>query len=73
MARQRVTHRELVELKGLLREKKLTYEKMSEYVGISVSAFSDKINGNTVFNLVELAKIVRKAEIQPEDISKYFF
>ena len=38
-------YRELVELKGLLREKKINYEALAKYLKMSLSALSNKING----------------------------
>lgn len=66
-------HRELVELKGLMREKKITYQEMSEYLGMALSAFCNKINGKSVFNIVEINQICRKLGIDKNDIPKYFF
>lgn len=66
-------YRELVELKGLLREKKINYEALAKYLKMSLSALSNKINGKSVFNLVEVAKISQLVGIKKEDISIYFF
>ena len=66
-------YRELVELKGLLREKKINYEKLSKHLKLSLSALSNKINGKSVFNLVEVAKIANLTNIHKEDIYIYFF
>lgn len=66
-------YRELVELKGILREKKINYETLAKYLEISLSALSNKINGKTVFNLIEVAKIIRLIKIEKENISTYFF
>lgn len=66
-------YRELVELKGLLREKKINYEALAKYLKMSLSALSNKINGKSVFNLVEVAKISQLAGINKEYISIYFF
>lgn len=66
-------YRELVELKGLLREKKINYEALAKYLKMSLSALSNKINGKSVFNLAEVAKISQLAGINKEDISIYFF
>ena len=66
-------YRELVELKGLLREKKINYEALAKYLKLSLSALSNKINGKSVFNLVEVAKISQLAGINKEDIPIYFF
>ncbi len=66
-------YRELVELKGLLREKKINYETLSKEMKMSLSAFSNKINGKSVFNIVEVDKIATIADIEKEKIPLYFF
>ena len=66
-------YRELVELKGILREKKINYEALSRYLKMSLSAFSNKINGKSVFNIVEVDKIATIADIEKEKIPLYFF
>lgn len=66
-------YRELVELKGLLREKKVNYETLAKYLKMSLSALANKINGKSVFNIVEVEKIVNFIGIQKEKIPLYFF
>ena len=66
-------YKELTKLKGLLREKKITYEKLAKEIGMSLSAFSNKINGITIFDLVDVANIAEIVGIKKEDIYLYFF
>ncbi len=66
-------YRELVELKGILREKKINYETLSKEIKMSLSAFSNKINGKSVFNLLEAYKIGNLVGIKKEDMGLYFF
>lgn len=66
-------YRELVELKGILREKKINYETLAKYLKMSISALSNKINGKSVFDVLEVSKIVEFVEIAKEEIAKYFF
>lgn len=66
-------YRELVELKGLLREKKINYETLAKYLRMSLSALSNKINGKSVFNILEIEKISSFVGIQKEKIPLYFF
>ena len=66
-------YRELVELKGLLREKKINYETLAKYLKMSLSALSNKINGKSVFNILETNKIASFVGIKKEDIPTYFF
>ena len=66
-------YRELVELKGLLREKKVNDEALAKYLKMSISALSNKINGKSSFNLVEVEKIIRLLGVSSENIAVYFF
>lgn len=66
-------YRELVELKGKMREKKVSYAIMAKELKISVSNFSDKINGKSVFNIVEVNIIAKVLGIEIEEIYIYFF
>lgn len=66
-------YRELVELKGLLREKKINYETLARYLKMSLSALSNKINGKSVFNILEVGNIASFVEIPKEKIPLYFF
>lgn len=66
-------YRELVELKGLLREKKINYETLARYLKMSLSALSNKINGKSLFNILEVVKIVNFIGISKENIVLYFF
>lgn len=66
-------YRELVELKGLLREKKINYETLAKHLKISISAVSNKINGKTVFDILEANKICNFIGIKKEDVGIYFF
>ena len=65
--------RELVELKGILREKKINYETLAKYLKMSVSALSNKINGKSFFNTFEIISISGFVGIKIEDVHIYFF
>ena len=66
-------YRELVELKGILREKKINYETLAKYLRMSLSALSNKINGKSVFDILEVNKIANFVWIRKEYIHIYFF
>lgn len=66
-------YRELVELKGILREKKINYETLAKHLKMSLSALSNKINGKSVFDIVEINNIAVFVGIKKEDIPIYFF
>lgn len=66
-------YRELVELKGLIRERKSNYETLAKQLKMSTSAISNKINGKSVFNILEAEKISEILNIDKNDITRYFF
>ncbi len=66
-------YRELVELKGILREKKINYETLAAYLKMSLSALSNKINGKSTFNILEVSKIISFVGISRDNIPLYFF
>ena len=66
-------YRELVELKGLLREKKINYETLAKHLEMSLSALSNKINGKSVFDTLEVEKIVEFTKTSKDKIPLYFF
>lgn len=66
-------YRELTELKGILREKKINYETLSKHLKMSVSGLSNKINGKSVFNILEVIKIVNFVCLTKDEIPRYFF
>ena len=47
----------LPKLKGKLRECDKTYNEVAENIGISVTAFTQKINGSSKFYIDELEKL----------------
>ena len=66
-------YRELVELKGILREKKINYETLARFLKMSISALSNKINGKSAFFILVVNKIANFVGIKKEDITVYFF
>lgn len=64
---------ELNALKGLLREKKITYRELSKKTGISLNALFCKINGKSLFNTDEIIKVCNATGIEGDDVVKYFF
>lgn len=66
-------YKELVKLKGILREQKITYTEISKRLNMSVSAFSNKINGKTLFNIVEISVLIIVLKISLNDVGKIFF
>jgi predicted transcriptional regulator len=65
--------KELSKLKGLLREKNITYKKIASMIGINYTTFSDKINGYSDFTLNEANNIIQQLQIGKDEIYDYFF
>ncbi len=65
--------KELSKLKGLLREKNITYKKIASLIGINYTTFSDKINGYSNFTLNEANNIIQQLQIGKDEIYDYFF
>lgn len=44
-------------LKGKLREKKKTYAECARAIGVTITTFSNKINGKSDFDIVEINEL----------------
>lgn len=66
-------YKELSKLKGLLREKKISYKHISNLIDMNYTTFSDKINGHSSFTLNETNKLINILEIPSNEIYEYFF
>ena len=64
---------ELTAIKGLIREKKSSYEKLGKALGVSPNTVSNKINGYQLFDTVEIDTIADQLDIDAEKINHYFF
>ena len=62
----------LDKLKGRIKEKGRNYEQLSHELGISVSAFNNKVNGRSEFDIVEAGKLSSILDIPPRDIINFF-
>ena len=60
-------------LRGRIREKIGTEARFADAIGISPTALSSKLNGKTMFTQEEMARSVAALDIDPGDISDYFF
>lgn len=54
-------------IKGKLKENNLTYEDMSTALGISKTAFNDKINGKRKFYINEIKEMSKKLNLTDEE------
>jgi hypothetical protein len=70
---KRIQYLELAALKGLIREKKSSYKKLSEVLGIATNTFCDKINGYQLFDVKEVDVIADQLDIEQSKINYYFF
>ena len=60
-------------LKGVLVEKKKTYEDCSKILNLSITGFSNKMNNKSKFNIVEINTLVRYLELDTELAIEIFF
>lgn len=60
-------------LRGRMREKGYTQEKLSEATNISESQLSAKLNGRYPFKQKDIQSISDVLDITPADIGRYFF
>ena len=63
---------ELVLLKARIREKKSSYRELCSALDISYTAFWNKINGRSAFNIIEASKVAAILDISPEEIILFF-
>lgn len=62
----------LNKLKGRIKEKKMTYSFLSTELGISLSAFNNKINGRSTFDIVEASALSSLLDIPPQEVVIFF-
>lgn len=60
-------------LKGAIVAKGLTYQNVSDKIGLSLAAFTRKINGSVQFKQDEIKKISALLELKEEQILSIFF
>lgn len=71
---EKVIHRqELWALKGLLREKQMTYQIFGKKMGVGTNTLCNKLNGNTPLNTREITRMMEILEIEHEHMVRYFF
>lgn len=66
------TYKKLNKLKGRITECGETYRSLSKKTGISLNTLSNKINGHSLFDIVEVSKICAELSIPPEEIPIFF-
>lgn len=63
---------EMMKLKGILTEKKKTYEDCAKALGISTTAFNDKINGKRAFSCWEATRLSGYLELSCAERASIF-
>lgn len=63
----------LDKLKGKLKEKRLSYNKVAEILGVSTTTVSSKMNGETRFYLEEIRVLSDYLGLTDEEKIKIFF
>ena len=63
---------ELNKLKGRITENGETYRSLSRKTGIPLNTLSNKINGKSLFDIIEVSKICAELEIPPVEIPIFF-
>ena len=60
-------------LNGRIREKTGTQKKFAESMGLSSATISSKLTNKTYFDQIEIERAAKILDIDPGDISLYFF
>lgn len=60
-------------LKGKIRERGLTYQKLAKKIGISVTSVNYKVNGQNLFNHEEMIKLREILRLTDNEIIEIFF
>lgn len=61
------------ELRGKIKSKNLTQEKLAERAGMKPPTLSTKLNGNGFFKQKEIIRICEVLEIKKDDIGLFFY
>lgn len=64
--------KELSKLKGKIREEGKSYRYIAEKIGVSLSTFNNRMNGVSLFDIIEASKVAVILNIPPEDIPIFF-
>jgi hypothetical protein len=60
-------------LKGYLREKNKSYSDCSKAIGITITSFSNKLNGKSLFNITEINDLVSYLNMDYNTAMEIFF
>ena len=62
----------LNKLKQRIKECDMNYKALASAIGISVSAFNNKINGRSAFDIIEASALSSILDITPQEITIFF-
>jgi len=60
-------------LKGLMREKRVTYDMAARQCACSLGALSNKLNGKSAFTVFEMFAFMSLLDLTADDIKWYFY
>ena len=60
-------------LKGKIRERGLTYQKLAKKIGIGLTSMNYKINGKNLFNQEEMKKLKEALRLTDNETIDIFF
>ena len=63
---------ELTKLKGRITGEGQTYRTLSAMTNIPLNTLSNKLNGHSLFDIIEVSKLCAALNIMPEEIPFYF-
>lgn len=63
---------ELNYLKGKITERGETYRSLSKKTNIPLNSLSNKINGHSAFDIVQVSRLCAELDIDPREIPKFF-
>lgn len=61
------------ELKAAMKRNDDTQEKLADALGLQISGVNARINGHVDFRVSEIAKIIKRYGLSPEETSAIFF
>ena len=59
-------------LKGLMREKGITYRGLSDIIGVPLNSLNNKLQGHTLFDIIEVSKVCAALDIDSSEIPIFF-
>jgi len=73
MRKKRVVSEPFDKILGKMREMRLTQQRLSEELNISIVTLNKKLNGSFNFSWEEMEALIRILDIPKEEVAEYFF